>query len=130
MPKEKIKLLMVDDELEICDFVKIIFKKKNFSVFCATSGVKAVSLAKKIKPQICLLDIHMEKGINGIEALRRIKGILPDCLCIMVTWDSDKVKMEEAKSIGAVTYLTKPLTVTQLVKTVMKLSKRLEREAR
>jgi CheY-like chemotaxis protein len=126
MVNKKLKLLIVDDEKDICTFVKILFRKKGFSVYSALSGVKAVQLAKKVKPHVALLDIHLKTGITGLEVLKQINESLPNCRCVMVTWD----KMKEAKTLGAADYLTKPLTTAQLFKVVNRVAKIIKREAK
>jgi len=118
MSGKKMKLLIVDDEKDICRFVKLLFRKKGFLVYSALSGRQALRIVKKIKPDIALLDIHFKKDLDGIEVLSRIREFMPDCRCVMVTWDKAQAKMKEAKALGAVSYLTKPLTTSQLLKVV------------
>jgi len=118
MFSKKLKLLVVDDEKDICSFVKLLFRKRGFSVFSALTGRQAISTAKKIRPHIALIDIHLKKGIDGLEVLRQIKEFLLGCRCIIVTWDSAKEKIRKAKSLGVVSYLTKPLTIKQLIDSV------------
>jgi len=123
MTTQKIKLLVVDDERDICRFVKQLFEKKGFLVSTALSGRGALKIAKRLKPDIALLDIYLKKGWDGMETLKRIRRILPRCRCLMVTWDKTKDKKEGAKKLGAVSYLTKPLTVTRLYRIVNRLVK-------
>ncbi|MBI4706912.1 MAG: response regulator [Candidatus Omnitrophica bacterium] len=130
MLKRKMKLLVVDDEKDICHFVKLLFKKEGFLVYSALSGTQALNAARKIKPDITLLDIYLKKGITGLEVLEQIRKSVPNCRNIMVTWDKAEEKMQEAKKLGAVSYLTKPLTVTQLLKVVTRIAKQAEREGR
>ena len=92
--------------------------------------MKAIQAAKRIRPDIALLDIHLKKGIDGLEVLRQIRAQMPSCRCVMVTWDNAQAKMKEAKKLGAVSYLTKPLTVSQLIKVVSRVMKMPEREVR
>jgi DNA-binding response OmpR family regulator len=130
MPRKKLKLLVVDDEKDICVFVKQLFRRKGFLGYSALSGRQALLQARKIKPDIALIDIHLKKGMDGMEVLREIREFLPACRCVMVTWDKAQEKMKEAKRLGAVSYLTKPLTVNQLFKVVGSAVKRIEREVR
>jgi DNA-binding response OmpR family regulator len=104
MKGKRVKLLIVDDEKDICGFAKLLFRKKGFLAYSALSGVGALRLAKKIKPDIALLDL--------------LRQSLPDCRCVMVTWDKEQAKMKEAKKLGAVSYLTKPLTTAQLLRVI------------
>jgi len=118
MLKKKIKLMVLDDERDICEFVKALFRKKGFSVFSALSGNEAIRKIKKIKPDIALLDIYLKKGLDGLKTLKKIREISPLCRCVMVTWDSAVSKIREAKEMGAVSYLVKPLTITELLRVV------------
>lgn len=130
MPKKKSKLLVVDDEKDICVFVKLLFKKAGFLTYSTLSAVQALRLAKKIKPDIALLDIHLKRGANGLEVLKGIRKSVPACRCVMVTWDKDEERIKEAKAIGAINYLTKPLTTVQLLKVVKSISKKIGRRTK
>lgn len=127
MTDKKLKLLVVDDEKDICDFVKLLFRKERFLTYSALSGMQAVRLAKRIKPDVALLDIHLKKGISGLEVLKRIRKNVPACRCVMVTWDKAQDKMKEARLMGASDYLTKPLTTAQLLKIVNRISKTIKK---
>ena len=129
MINKKIKLLVVDDEKEICKFVKLLFKKEGFLTYSALSSLEAIRIAKKVQPQIALLDIYLSRGKSGLDTLRQIKNIAPSCNCIMVTWDKAEGKIKEAKAEGAVAYLTKPLTVVQLLKVVNRVGKNIRRKS-
>lgn len=131
MTLKKIKLLIVDDEKDICSFVKLLFKKKGFLVYDALTGAKSLQVAKKIKPDIALLDLHLKVALDGgMEVLRKLRQILPSCRCIMVTWDKEQAKIKEAKRLGAVSYVTKPLTADQLIRVVETTARRLRKRGR
>lgn len=120
MPEEKLKLLVVDDEEAIVDFVKKLYDLEGFATFGATDGEKAVEIFKKERPQIAILDIFMPYSpIDGIEALRQIKEIDPNVACVMVTRITDKEKIEEAKKLGASHYVIKPVDLEELKKVVL-----------
>ncbi len=127
MINKKIKLLIVDDEKEICKFVKLLFAKEGFLTYSALSSAEAIRVAKKVHPQIALLDIYLKRGKTGLDTLRQIKKTAPFCKCIMVTWDKNESLIKEAKAEGAVSYLTKPLTTEQLLKVVKRVAKSIER---
>lgn len=96
MSEDPLKLLIVDDEEGIVDFVKRIYSRKGFITFGATDGITAVEIFKQEKPQISLIDIHMPNSpIDGVETLKRIKEIDKDATCIMVTRITEKDKVEE-----------------------------------
>jgi len=110
-------LLVVDDEREICDFLKAFFEERNFQVRTATSGEAAIQEVEKAQPQIVLLDIHMP-GMDGMKALRQIKQKHPNVKVIMVTAIETREKIEEAMRLGADNYITKPLSLEYLEKDV------------
>jgi len=112
------KLLIVDDEKDICAFVKMLFRKRGFLTYSALSGIQALKVIKKIKPHIALLDIHLKKGMDGIAVLKRAVTMVPDCRYVMVTWDKAQAKIKQAKGLGIAAYLTKPLSTAQLLKVV------------
>ena len=111
------KILVVDDERDICDFVKNFFQERGFEVFVALSGDEALAVAKAEKPEMVLLDIKM-KGMDGIATLKHIRDINKNIKVIMVTANEDQDKMDEACRLGACEYITKPLALDSLERTV------------
>lgn len=111
------KLLVVDDEGEICEFLKAFFEERDFEVFTATSGEAALRVVESQKPQLVLLDIQMP-GMNGVETLKKIKQKFPSVKVIMVTAVETRERIEEAIRGGADNYITKPLSLDYLEKDV------------
>lgn len=113
------KLLVVDDEHDICDFVKTFFKDRGFQVSVALNGEEALSVIKKDRPDLVLLDIKM-KGMDGLAALKHIKELDRSIKIIMVTALEDQDKVREAYKLGACDYITKPLILDYLEQAVLK----------
>jgi DNA-binding NtrC family response regulator len=113
------KILIVDDEIDICDFVKNFFQERGYKVLTALSGEDAIAIAKAEKPELILLDIKM-KGMDGIAALKHLKEINRDNKVIMVTAIDDQDRMDEASRLGACDYRTKPLMLDYLEHAVEK----------
>lgn len=113
------KLLVVDDENDICDFVQNFFKDRGFHVFTALNGEEALSIVKKERPEMVLLDIKM-KGMDGVATLKHIKEVDKAIKVIMVTALEDQDKMNEAYKLGACDYITKPLVLDYLEQAVLK----------
>lgn len=107
------KILVVDDEMEICDFLKNFFQERGYEVLTALSGEDAIDVCKKEKPELVLLDIRM-KGMDGIAALKHLKEIDRKQKVIMVSALDDQDKMDEASRLGACEYITKPLMLDYL----------------
>ena len=108
-----IKMLVVDDEIEICDFLKAFFEDRNYKVFTAMNGGSAIKAVEAEKPSVVLLDIKMPTP-DGIEVLKWIKTHYPSTKVIMVTALETRDKIEEAIRLGADNYITKPLSLEYL----------------
>jgi len=113
------KLLVVDDEHDICDFVQGFFKERGYDVLTALSGEDALAMVKNDKPDLVLLDIKMN-GMDGIAALKHIKDIDKNIKVVMVTAVDEQDKMDEACRLGACEYITKPLILDSLEQAVEK----------
>lgn len=107
------KLLIVDDEVEICDFLKSFFEERNYEVKTASSGQAALELLEQYRPHVVLLDIRMT-GMDGIQVLEIIKKKHPRIKVIMVTALETRDKIEECLRLGADNYITKPLSLEYL----------------
>ena len=117
---QTLKLLIVDDEPGIVDFVQKIYSRKGFTTFGATDGIAAVEIYRKEKPQISLIDVHMPYSpIDGVETLKRIREINNNAACIMVTRITEKEKVEASRELGASAYLLKPFELEELDKTIL-----------
>ncbi|MBI5452900.1 response regulator [Candidatus Gottesmanbacteria bacterium] len=108
-----IKLLIVDDEKGLCEYLKDFFKPRGYSVFIATNGQDALSTIKKENPELVLLDINMP-DMDGLEVLRQIKKISTQTKVIMVTVSDDLDTREKAKNLGADEFVKKPFTTDYL----------------
>lgn len=108
-----IRLLVVDDEPEICDFLKSFFEDRDFEVQTAVSGEAALQVVETFHPQVMLLDIKMG-GMDGLSVLRKVKEKNPKVKVIMVTAIETTDKIEEAMRLGADNYITKPLSLDYL----------------
>lgn len=108
-----IKLLIVDDEKGLCEYLSDFFKPRGYDVRIATNGKAAVDIARKDKPELALLDINMPE-MNGLEALRQIKNVSPSTRVIMITVSDDADTKEKAKVLGADEFINKPFTTTYL----------------
>jgi len=116
MPPKKI--LIVDDELEVTDFLKEYLQGKGLEVLTASDGKTGLETALEKKPALILLDIRMGEGLSGIEVLRRVRGKLQSPV-IMVTAADDKNVFDLAKGLGAADYITKPFVLEELERVIL-----------
>lgn len=113
------KILVVDDEHEVCDFVRNFFQERGYEVLTALNGDEAMAITRKEKPDLVLLDIKMN-GMDGIATLKHLKEMDRNQKVIMVTALEDQDKMDEACRLGACDYITKPLVLDYLEQVVEK----------
>ena len=109
------KLLIVDDEMEICNIFYDFFTPKGYEVIKATSGKEAIEKVKTEKPGLVFLDIRMPQ-MNGIEVLKQIKQIDKSIAIIMITVVKEEKIAKKAMELGAYDYVTKPLSFDYLEK--------------
>lgn len=120
------KIMIVDDEEDICNFIKQFFGARKFEVSCAYDGKEALSVINAINPDLVLMDIRMPQ-MDGIATLAKIREIRPQQKVIMVTCVDDLERMDEAKRLGAMEYITKPLALDELEKKVLNIFKKTEK---
>jgi len=114
MNKEKI--LVVDDEQDLLDFVKLRLEAHNYTVVTASDGVEALEIFKKEKPDLVLLDILMPK-LDGFQVCQALKNdpLTADIPVIMLTAKDRVEDIKKAKHIGANGYLIKPFDAATLL---------------
>ena len=123
-----LKLLVVDDEVDICDFVKNFFKERDFEVFMAYNGKAALRIVASEDPDIILLDMKMPV-MDGITTLKELQNLGKSGKVIVVTAAEDMSKAEEAKRHGVAEYIRKPLMLEQLERTVFTVAEQIKMEA-
>jgi DNA-binding NarL/FixJ family response regulator len=114
-----IRIALVDDhELVRTGFRMILSREADIDIVGeAASGEEAVQLAKKLKPDVLLMDVHMP-GISGLEATERIVRAQPKVRVIVVTMQDEKPFPRRLLEAGAAGYVTKACPAVELVKAV------------
>ena len=119
MSDPMLKVLVVDDEEGLADFMQKILQLKGYAAFMETDGVCAVNFFKSERPDITLIDVDLGNSeLDGVEVLRRIKAIDQNAICIMVTRITDENSVKKSKEYGALHYLLKPLDSKDIVAAV------------
>ena len=113
------RLLVVDNEIDVCNFVKSFFEIRGYQVATALNGDEAMAKLEESKPDLVILDIMMRRPEEGLEYLPQIKKKRPNTKVIMVTAVDDDKIVDAAKKLGADDYITKPLVLEYLENTVM-----------
>ena len=110
------RILVVDDEISVCDFLIDFLTLKGYEVHTASDGYTAINKVKKINPCLVLLDIIMP-GISGIKVLKEIKKLNSKIKVIMFTAVPDQIK--ESIDLGAYDYIKKPMSLDHVGNIVM-----------
>jgi len=113
------RILVVDDQKGVCFSFKKILEKLGYMVITASSGEEAMEVVTNSEPDLIIMDV-MLPGIDGLEALRRIKEINPKFVVIMMTAYSTTQKAIRAMEFGAYDYLTKPFDNRLLIEIIEK----------
>src|SRR5699024_3128379 len=119
------KLLIVEDEDSIRQFVKINLEREGYEVFEAETGEKGVEIADEEDIDIVVLDI-MLPGIDGFEVCNILREKYPDLGIIMLTAKSQDIDKIMGLEYGTDDYMTKPFNPMELVLRVKSLARRME----
>ena len=103
----KINILIIDDDLDVCRFLKRILTKRNYSVECCNDSTKAIEVVKKINFQIIILDIVMPKK-DGIEVFKEIRLIDKHVCVIMLSAFPTIERAFDSIKENVFEFLTKP----------------------
>ena len=112
------KILLVDDEAHIRVFVSLILKSLGSpKIIEAANGQEAIAAFQAEKPDVVLLDVNMPH-LDGIQTLRKLKEIDPDCTVIMLTSLANRETVEKALELGAVNYIRKDTPKEEIAKSL------------
>ncbi len=111
--KNEIRILVVDDEKSILEFLEIMLGREGYQVEIAESGAKATSILKKTKIDVMITDISMPE-MDGIQLLSKVKQNQPECAVIIMTAHGSTGSAVEAMKLGASDYLTKPFQIEEM----------------
>lgn len=112
------RILIVDDEHDIGDFLSTFFELKEYETQVAQSGKEALEKLKSFHPHVILLDVRMPE-MDGIETLKKIREFDSEVGVIMVTAVHEVNIGREALKLGAADFVTKPIDLDYLETTVM-----------
>ena len=130
MNKRDVKILLVDDEPDILEIVGYNLKNEGYQIYTANNGLEALKSAKKITPNLILLDIMMPE-MDGIETCEKIRAIksLENTLIAFLTARNEDYSQVAGFDAGADDYITKPIKPKVLIGKVKSLLRRLKAES-
>ena len=126
MKNSSLKILIVDDDLDIIEILKYNLKKSGYSTKSANNGIEAIKKAKKFIPHIILMDVMMPE-MSGIEACSEIKQIdeLRETIIIFLSARNEDYTQISAYDAGADDYISKPVQPKILLKKISNIAKKI-----
>ena len=127
MKSSTLKILVVDDDLDIIEILKYNLNKSGYIVKSAKNGIEAIKRAKKFMPNIILMDVMMPE-MSGIEACSEIKQIdeLSETVIIFLSARSEDYTQISAYDAGADDYISKPIKPKILLKKISNIAKKIK----
>jgi two-component system, OmpR family, alkaline phosphatase synthesis response regulator PhoP len=127
MSEEVYKILLVDDEADILEFLSYNLRREGYAVVQASSGKEALATAKKELPHLIVLDVMMPE-MDGIETCRELRSIegLKDVLIAFLSARSEDYTQIAGFEVGADDYITKPIKPRVFMSRIKALLRRLQ----
>jgi two-component system, OmpR family, alkaline phosphatase synthesis response regulator PhoP len=110
------KVLIVDDDVDILEFVTLNLSNEGFKVYTASNGLEAIQRARDIAPDLIILDVMMPE-MDGVEACIRLRKIpsLDDTVIVFLSARHEDYSQIAGLNAGADDYITKPIRPKLLV---------------
>lgn len=113
------KILIIDDDKDLCFVLKRFLSKHGFEVMDATTGKLALEILESVEPDLILCDFRLE-DMSGSNILKKIKEKYPAVPVIIITGYSNIKTAVEVMKLGAMDYVTKPLLPDEILLTIRK----------
>ena len=111
------QILIIDDDVDFAASLKLILENEGYQPMLAHSEEEALEVVTNNAMDLALIDIRLGQD-DGIELLPKLKKILPDLLCVMVTGFGSIETAVQALNSGAYDYLRKPVNPGELLATL------------
>ena len=125
------KILLVDDEQDILEFLSYNLRKEGYEVYVSTNGKTAIEIAKEVKPQLIILDVMMP-DMDGIETCKELRAIddLKDVVIAFLTARGEDYSQIAGFDAGADDYIAKPIKPRVFISRVQALLRRYDHTKR
>ena len=113
------RILLVDDESHIRKFIGLILRQIGAPTLVeASNGVEAIAAYQAAPAHLVLLDVNMPQ-MDGLETLKKLKEIDPQCVVIMLTSLSNRQTVEAALELGAANYIRKDTPKEEIARALL-----------
>lgn len=122
---ENVKILLVDDEPDVLDFLSFNLKKEGYDVYTASNGREGLQVAKKVHPKLIVLDVMMPE-MDGIETCKELRASheCKEALIIFLTARTEDYSQIAGLDAGADDYVSKPIKPRVLISRIHALLRR------
>ena len=112
----KPRILIVDDEQSMREWMRLLFQRDGFEVLTADDGDTARDLVAREYLDVVLTDIRMPR-LDGVQLLKAVRDLAPDVIVLMMTahWTRDSIEWADARELGAEALFEKPFRDVNLV---------------
>lgn len=111
---DRTRILVIDDELSMRQFLEILLKKEGYEVVTAENGAAALQKLQKGDFPVILMDYNMPESIDGVELLNKLRRLRPASQIIIITAYASTEQAIKAIQMGALDYVSKPFNVAQI----------------
>lgn len=118
MIDSKTSVLVVDDDPQIGNILKVVIEAKGYKTIACTSAKEGLSILRTSEIKLALIDIYMPE-MNGLELLEKIQKITPSTQVIMITGVGDMEIAKKCMEAGAKDFITKPFDMDYLETSVL-----------
>ena len=126
MAMNKTKVLIIDDEEDLCFLFQRILEPEGYAVLTALNGYDGIKINAKSDPDIIFLDLKMPK-MSGIETLRRIRKKDADVIVIIITAYGDAGTIRDAAELNVYEYMSKPFDNDTVIKVLKEAAASMEK---
>ncbi|MCT7446742.1 response regulator transcription factor [Aliarcobacter skirrowii] len=123
---KNLKVLIVEDEIDLANLIKSSIKELFFKVVIAKDGLEAIKKFDSFKPDIIISDIMMP-NLNGLEMSKKIKEKYSETPIVILSAHSHKEMLLEAINLGISKYFIKPFDIEEFIEYLKELSKKINK---
>jgi DNA-binding response OmpR family regulator len=107
-------ILVIDDEQMLCDLLQEVLRGHGYEIYTASSGREGIESFRRHRPRFTLLDLYLQ-DMNGIEVLKQIRQIDPQCAVMILTGAASENLERKARDMGVTDFLLKGTSVENLI---------------
>jgi DNA-binding response OmpR family regulator len=115
--KDKIRILIVDDEPSVGDALKLVLESQGYEVVLVTTGMDGIDQARRRSFGFGLVDLFLT-DISGFQVISDLLSLQPEIPILLITAHGNPQVFAEAKKLGAVGALAKPFSPAELLKVI------------